>query len=62
MKFLKWLKDLVLPFENPEHPLYCKDTDEPDELDQLIDECLESGKTLTFYKNEDGTVSYKSKD
>lgn len=39
----KWL----LPFEQPSHPWYYKHQ-EVDDLDLLIEECLETNQTITF--------------
>jgi hypothetical protein len=35
-KFLTWFKNLVLPFENPEHPLYYSPTQEQDDLEDAV--------------------------
>lgn len=64
MSFWKWFKDLVLPFENPDHPLYSSGEDEDidEELDQMINDCLETGKPMTFYKDTEGNCYYKTKE
>ena len=35
-RFFQWFKDLVLPFENPEHPLYYDPTQEQDNTEVAV--------------------------
>ena len=60
MKLFKQLKNLLLPFENPDHPLYSAPPEEPDPAwDDLGTEFLHAPHQIEYTTSSDPNTKHR---